>query len=551
MAPSYFYKMINTFLTGGDYIRLLTRPSHALIISSSGEVLELADRHDLGSCVETREGSSPSFPTLSYAKEANLKIETTPRDDHQVKMVVHIETDQFEKSMHQAARKIATRIKIPGFRPGKAPYDMIIRNVGEDGVKSEAIDLLIDEVYPAALKESNLNPGAMGKIEKVSEETPPVIEFLVPLAPEVTLGDYHSLRKEYKAPVVEQKEVDEFIDRLRMNYATSEPVEREVQRGDIVYLTLSGNLVNPAEGEESSLLKEGSYPVLVPEKTANENDWPFPGFAESLIGKTVGSEDSAKYQYPDDSNLDNLRGKHVEFKYRLESVKKLILPDLDEAFIQMLGEKKSVDEFVKSVKDNLELRNKNDYERDYSNDLVAEICKSATVKYPPQLVDDEIEELIKSLEHDLSHQKMDLATYLKTRNLEKEAFIESEVKPAAIKRLEHSLVMDEFTRIEDIKLDMTKWDEAVNDTARNLSYSSDINQLRKNMSRDQLSQAVTYETANRLMNQQIFDRMKDIATGNYKKPVGDNPTEEKKSEKVTGSRKSTKPKVKPETQKED
>ncbi len=64
------------------------------------------------------------------------------------------------------------------------------------------------------------------------------------------MGDYHSIRKEYKAPVVEQKEVDEFIDRLRMNYATSEPVEREVQRGDIVYLTLSGNLVNPAEGEE-------------------------------------------------------------------------------------------------------------------------------------------------------------------------------------------------------------------------------------------------------------------------------------------------------------
>ncbi len=74
-----------------------------------------------------------------------MKIETTPRDDHQVKMVVHIEADQFEKSMHQAARKIANRIKIPGFRPGKAPYDMVIRNVGEDGVKGEAIDLLIDE----------------------------------------------------------------------------------------------------------------------------------------------------------------------------------------------------------------------------------------------------------------------------------------------------------------------------------------------------------------------------------------------------------------------
>jgi len=481
-----------------------------------------------------------------------LKIETTPRDDHQVKMVVHIEADQFEKSMHQAARKIANRIKIPGFRPGKAPYDMVIRNVGEEGVRSEAIDLLIDEVYPAALKEANLTPGAMGKIETISEETPPVIEFLVPLEPEVKLGDYHTIRKEYKPPVVEQKDVDEFIDRLRMNYATSEPVEREAQRGDIVYLTLAGNLINPAEGENAILLKEGSYPVLISEKNGNDNDWPFSGFSEALIGKTVGYEGLTDHQYPDDSSLDNMRGKHVEFKYKVDSVKKLILPDLDEAFIQMLGEQKSVDEFIKSVKENLELRNKNEYDRDYSNELVDEICKTATVKYPPQLVEDEIEELLKSLEHDLSHQKLDLATYLKTRNLEKEAFIESEVKPAAIQRLERSLVMDEFTRLEDIKLDMAKWDEAVNDTARNLSYSTDINQLRKKMSRDQLSQAVTYETANRLMNQQIFDRMKDIATGHYTKPVDEKPAEEKKPVKTSAVKKTTKKaEATPETQKED
>jgi trigger factor len=468
-----------------------------------------------------------------------LKIETTPRDDHQVKMVVHIEADKFEKSMHQAARKIANRVKIPGFRPGKAPYDMIIRNVGEDGVKNEALDLLVDDIYPTALKESNITPGAMGKLDNISEEMPPVFEFLVPLAPEVKLGDYLAIRK-----------VDDFIDRLRMNYATSEPVEREVQRGDIVYLTLSGSLVNPAEGENANLLKEGSYPVLVPEKTGNDNDWPFPGFSESLIGKTVGAEGTATHDYPDDSNLDNLRGKNVEFKYKIESIKKLILPDLDEAFIQTLGEQKSVDEFVKSVKDNLELRVKNDYDRDYSNDLVDEICKTATVKYPPQLVEDEIEELLKSLEHDLSHQKMDLQTYLKTRNLEKEAFIESEVKPAAIQRLERSLVMDEFTHAENIKLDMAKWDEAVNETARELSYSSDINTLRKKMSRDQLSQAVTYETANRLMNQQIFDRMKAIATGTYTKPVEEQPAEEKKNEKSSSSKKSTgKAKAKPETEK--
>jgi len=448
-----------------------------------------------------------------------LKIETTPRDDHQVKLVVQIEADLYEKSFHKAARKIANRVKIPGFRPGKAPDDMVIRQVGEEAVKNEAIDLLIDEVYPQALKDASITPGAMGKLENISETMPPLFEFLVPLAPEVKLGNYRSIRKDYQTPVVEQKEVDDFIDRLRMNYATSEPVDREVQRGDIVYLTLTGTLVNPAEGENTALLKEGSYPVLVPEKTGSDNDWPFPGFAEVLIGKTVGAEGTVTHQYPDDSNLDNLRGKNVSFNYKIESVKKLVLPEVDEAFIQMVGEQKSVDEFMKSIKDQLTLRATSDYDRIYSNDLVEEIRKQATIKYPPQLVEDEVEELLKSLEHDLSHQKMDLPTYLKTRNIEKEVFIETEVKPAAITRLERSLVMDEFTHAENIKLDMSKWDEAVNDTARDLSYSADMTKLRKKMSRDQLSQAVTYETANRLMNKQIFDRMKDIATGNYTPPA--------------------------------
>jgi trigger factor len=476
-----------------------------------------------------------------------LKIDTTPRDDHQVKMVVQIEADHYEKSLHKAARKIANRVKIPGFRPGKAPDDMVIRHVGEDAVKNEAIDLLIDEVYPQALKEANITPGAMGKLENISEKLPPEFEFLVPLAPEVKLGDFQSIRKEYQAPTVEQKEVDDFIDRLRMNYATSEPVDREVQQGDIVYLTLSGNLINPAEGENAALLKEGSYPVLVPDKAGSDNDWPFSGFAEALIGKTIGAEGTATHEYPDDSNLDNLRGKNVSFNYKIESVKKLILPEVDEAFIKMLGEQKSVEEFIKSIKDQLTLRATTEYDRKYSGDLVEEIRKQATIKYPPQLVQDEVEELLKSLEHDLSHQKMDFPTYLKTRNIEKDAFIETEVKPAAINRLERSLVMDEFTHAENIKLDMSKWDEAVNDTARDLSYSTDMTNLRKKMSRDQLSQAVTYETANRLMNQQIFDRMKDIATGNYKPPAPEQTEAEKQPEKPKSPKK-TAAKKKPATE---
>jgi trigger factor len=378
----------------------------------------------------------------------------------------------------------------------------------------------------------------MGKLENISKEIPPVFEFLVPLSPVVTLGDYRAIRKDYQKPVIDQKEVTEFIDKLRMNYATSEPVEREVKPADVVYLTLSGTLVNPAEGENAILLKEGSYPVLVPEKSSGDNDWPFPGFGETLVGKTIGSEGSAIYNYPDDSSLENLRGKNVEFKYKIESVKKLVLPELDEAFIQTLGEHKTVEEFLQSVREQLEARVNSEYDRNYSSELVEEIRKQATLKYPPQLVDDEIADMLQSLERDLANQKLDLPTYLKTRNIDKEQFIEKEVRPAAINRLERSLVMDQFTHAENIKLDMTKWEDAINETARDLSYSTDLNKLRKKLSRDQLNQAVSYETANRLMNRQIFDRMKAIATGMQPEGTAVQTTDDKKIKKSPAPKKS-------------
>ena len=213
-----------------------------------------------------------------------MKIDTQPRDDHQVRMVTEIEPELFEKNKHIAARKISQEQKIPGFRPGKAPYDIIRRFAGEEVIEQKAIDLLLDEVYPQAIKDASLTPYGPGSLEEIVSKDPLTFAFIIPLEPSVDLGDYQQIRQEYTPPVVDDARVDEFIERLRSSYGTMKPVERKAKPGDVVFVTVNGHTI-PLEGEDAETLAEDrSMQVTIPAKSeeANPGEWPFPGFSGLL-----------------------------------------------------------------------------------------------------------------------------------------------------------------------------------------------------------------------------------------------------------------------------
>ena len=109
-----------------------------------------------------------------------MKIEKQLLDDHQMQLTVEVEADVMEANKRRAARQIAKRGKIPGFRPGKAPYDVIVRNYGEAAIVEQAMDLLVDEIYPKVLEEAEIKPAAAGSLEKIEELDPPKLIFKCP-----------------------------------------------------------------------------------------------------------------------------------------------------------------------------------------------------------------------------------------------------------------------------------------------------------------------------------------------------------------------------------
>ncbi len=137
-----------------------------------------------------------------------MKIEKEVLEDQQVKFTVEVDSDQVEASKRKAAKKIARRVKVPGFRPGKAPYQVIQRQVGDEAILEESIEILVNEVYPQVIKDAEIDPYGPGNLENVPSLDPVTLEFIVPLMPEVEVADYHAIRLPYEPPEITDTEIE-------------------------------------------------------------------------------------------------------------------------------------------------------------------------------------------------------------------------------------------------------------------------------------------------------------------------------------------------------
>lgn len=461
-----------------------------------------------------------------------MKINTEARDDHQLKVVAEFEANSLDKYKKQAARKIAGKAKIPGFRPGKAPYDVVSRLYGEPAIEEEAIELMVEDVYPKILDEAKINPAAPGTLEDISKEDPLKFTFIVPLEPTVDLGKYREIRKEYSPKPIKKTEVDEFIQRLQRTYATAEPVDRPAGKDDLVYVKINAEIQNPGEGEKAELLNDSPLQLVIGENDPDENGFPYSGFGDALIGLAANETKKIEYTYPKDSKYEKLQGKKVVFDVTLESVKHLTLPELNDEFAKMFGEYETYDQLKEAVKTQIEDRHNAEYDQDYFEGLLQDVTSQATIKYPPQVLEHEMEHVVEDITRDLSQQHMELDAYLKTIKKEKDAWMEEEIKPAAKKRLEQALVLDELSRAEKIQIGKEDLQTEVTSMLNQISTTTDPKKLEKQLKSERVTNALTMQAANRVLNRNVFNRLKEIATGKAEETSSETPTEEVKPAKA-------------------
>jgi trigger factor len=460
-----------------------------------------------------------------------LKIDKEFTKDHQVQITAEFDPEIYDQYKHKAARRLSEKNKIAGFRPGKAPYGIVLSQFGEYRITQEAIDLMLEFEYPKVIDEADIKPSGSGSLEEIKSENPPIFIFKVPLEPEVNLGSYTDLHKPYEPEKLDEKKVDDYIYQLRRNAATIVPSNGKAAEGDLIYFTITAEDKNSSEQDEKTLIENQPQQVIIPsEPEEKDNEWPFKGLTRKLIGKNSGDLFEISHKYAKDDPNEKFQGKSVLFKLSIQEVKSLELPELGTEFIQTLGNYENPEQLKDDINKRMSQDLINAYNDKYFMDLIDQMRERSEIKYPPQILEKEIEKVIDRVEKDLKRQNLDIETYLKLRKTDKVKFIEEEAKPAAIHRLERSLIMDAFAEAEGIKLSDEMMDSSIKEVISELSIEGNISNLQKQMGEQSFSSAVTMEAANRALNIQIHDRLKQIATGESK-PVKESKAKSVKSKK--------------------
>ncbi|MBE0408716.1 MAG: trigger factor [Anaerolineales bacterium] len=443
-----------------------------------------------------------------------MKIETQQLEDHQVKLTVEIEQEPFEQAKRIAARKIAKKSKIPGFRPGKAPYHVVQRFVGDNTIFEDGLEILIKDMYPEIIDQAGIDPYGPGSLEKIVQVEPLILEFVVPLAAKVTLGDYRSMRFPHEPKPVEDAEVEETLNKLRENQAIEEPVDRPAQEGDRVFIRLQATQLDGPDGPQSVLIPERQVSFIISaDSDVVAQAWPFPGFTKELIGLSVGDKKNLQHTFSDDIEFETLKGATAEFSIEVDEVKSHTLPEVDDDFAQNAGDFENVDMMLQEIRKQLEEHAEAEYNENYNEKIVNHVVEFSEVQYPPQMLEDEINEVIHNLEHRLKNQNIDLDTYMKIREIDEEG-MRAEAIPIAESRLKQTLVLVEISKAENVKLDQ---DEVQQETARVLEAMSNYmpESEFKKIPQDKLLPNLINNVIADMRLRQTIERLNLIAKGEY------------------------------------
>jgi trigger factor len=429
-----------------------------------------------------------------------LNVQTEHLENHTARLTVEVDAEQINQAMRQAARQIAKKARIPGFRPGKAPFNVIVTMFGYDYVLGEALENVGNDIYRQALKESQIEPYAPGSLEEI-EAGGQKLTFIVPKQPMVDLGDYRDTRVEYEPIEVTDDMLNRAIERLRQGEALAEEVERPARYGDqvscshisVTLAPLEDDEVDEEDEEDEEDEKSGEdgveAEVEIDETADDESDEDdedsdeeddeayeddvilhehdfeyvlyedpeqeelFPGFASEVVDSVAGNELVFNLDIPEDYKDEDIAGRTLACEVHIDQVYSRIVPEWTDELAQRVSDGKSetlLDLRINTRKE-LEESAVNVANRDVATKALDQILEGATIKYPEEFVQEYITDLVNTLEENIEQQGLKLQDWLRiTGQTENE--LREQYRQAAVARADRSLVLSEFIRQEQLSV---------------------------------------------------------------------------------------------------
>ncbi len=371
-----------------------------------------------------------------------MKVTAESLPERQVKLQIEVDDERHNVAIEKAYKRLAPRVQIPGFRPGKAPRALIEKQLGRHRLLDEAMDLLIPDVYKEALEEQDINPVAQPSVELVSHE-PLVFTATVPLQPVIDLGDYTSIKLPKAKIEVNEEQVEASLTELRRRYGTIEPVDRPAQKGDVI----RGNL--KAESDEGVIYSGDEIEF----RLTDESLASLPGLVDIVVGLTKGSELTQKATAPEDFPEAKLAGKEITYTVLVSDVKEEKLAEADDEFAKTVGESfESLEALKDRIRTDIENAETEAATRTLETQAVDALVEKASIEYPVVMVEHEIDHILEDQANMDPRDPRAVDIYLARMN-KSEQEVRDSAKEEAEQRLRRSLVLSQFAEAENITVE--------------------------------------------------------------------------------------------------
>ncbi len=426
-----------------------------------------------------------------------VTVTTERQENCIVNLTVAVDEKRTRDILRRAARTLSRHYRIPGFRPGKAPYSVVVRHLGIEAVRAQAVEQFGDEIFAEGLEKSGLEPIDQASLEDVTWE-PFTLHLKVPVGPEVYLGEYRSIRVEWKEPQVTDEEVEEELRSLQKEHAEWVEQDRPAELGDRVVLDIvakvDGQTVLENVGREMILNEQSPYPV--------------PGFAQQIVGMRPGEKREFTLTYPEDHYNRQIAGKEGHFEVSLHRVLVEEVPPLDDEFAILVGDYDDLESLKAELRDKLLEMAREEAKDAFDEAMWNKVFEVVSVEYPEVLVEREIEDVRSSLEQILAEQGLNMQSYLAMMNTTEQAWLEN-VRAQAEGRIKRSLILTQLIEEEQITVEDEEIDAEIEQIVSELGGQDEAEQARADLSTPDAREKI----AGRLLMRKALDLLRSIAKG--------------------------------------
>lgn len=396
---------------------------------------------------------------------------STKVDVNTQELTFTVDAERFADAIEKAYQRQKKQISVPGFRKGKASRKLVEKYFGEGVFFEEAINSLINEEMPDAIRDAELVLVETPKIEVIAADKENGVEYkaICITKPEVKISDYKGMKAPKNVKDVTEEDINAQIEQIKQRNARIVSVDnRPAKLDDEVVINFEGFM----DGEAFDGGKAEDFPLKLGSGQF------IPGFEEQLVDHSIGDEFEINVTFPENYQMEEYAGKPATFKIKINAINETEYPEFDDELIKDTTEFDTVDEWKEDIKKTLEDRAESRAESEFENYIMETLIKNVDAVIPKCMFDHRVDSLIRNFEHNLKHQGMSVEIYLQYTGMDMDSFRET-FEDRAENEVKLRLALEKIAELENIEISEDEINSQLQEIAdaNNLSLDDVKNRL--------------------------------------------------------------------------